>query len=73
MNKLPQRIERVGVPPVKRQGIKTKLVPFIFNSVVNPAFPLRIRESKSQSGGGRGNSADSLISVFVKDVGSHAY
>ncbi|MCI0660568.1 MAG: Dam family site-specific DNA-(adenine-N6)-methyltransferase [Acidobacteria bacterium] len=33
MNKLPKKITRVGVPPVKCQGIKTKLVPFIFSSV----------------------------------------
>src|SRR5215510_5039291 len=33
MNMLPQIISRIGVPPVKCQGIKTKLVPFIFNSV----------------------------------------
>ncbi|MGH9753324.1 MAG: DNA adenine methylase [Blastocatellia bacterium] len=33
MNKSPQKSWRVGVPPVKCQGIKTKLVPFIFNSI----------------------------------------
>ena len=33
MNKLPLQIERVGVPPIKCQGIKTKLVPFIFSSI----------------------------------------
>jgi len=31
MNRLPQKIKRVGVPPVKCQGVKTKLAPFIFN------------------------------------------
>lgn len=33
MNKLPQKVARVGVPPLKCQGIKTKLVPFIFSSL----------------------------------------
>jgi DNA adenine methylase len=33
MNKLPLRIVHVGVPPIKCQGIKTKLVPFIFSSI----------------------------------------
>jgi DNA adenine methylase len=33
MNQLPKKISRVGVPPVKCQGIKTKLVPFIFSSI----------------------------------------
>src|SRR5579872_189904 len=33
MTSLPRIISRVGVPPVKCQGIKTKLVPFIFRSV----------------------------------------
>lgn len=30
---LPLQLERVGVPPVKCQGIKTKLVPFILGSI----------------------------------------
>lgn len=30
---LPKRIERVSVPPIKCQGIKTKLVPFILSSI----------------------------------------
>ncbi len=34
MSKLPAHLNRVGVPPIKCQGIKTKLVPFIFNSIV---------------------------------------
>ena len=33
MDKLPFQIGQVGVPPVKCQGIKTKLVPFIFSSI----------------------------------------
>ncbi|MGH9834250.1 MAG: DNA adenine methylase [Blastocatellia bacterium] len=33
MNQAPFKIRRVGVPPLKCQGIKTKLVPFIFNSI----------------------------------------
>lgn len=33
MNKLPFQISHVGVPPIKCQGIKTKLAPFIFNSI----------------------------------------
>ena len=33
MSKLPFQIGHVGVPPIKCQGIKTKLVPFIFNSL----------------------------------------
>lgn len=33
MNRLPFEISHVGVPPIKCQGIKTKLVPFIFNSI----------------------------------------
>jgi hypothetical protein len=33
MNILPQKISRIGVPPVKCQGIKTKLAPSIFNSI----------------------------------------
>jgi len=33
MNSLPFDIDHVGVPPIKCQGIKTKLVPFIFSSV----------------------------------------
>lgn len=34
MSKLPFQIQHVGVPPIKCQGIKTKLVPFIFSSIV---------------------------------------
>lgn len=30
---LPRKTAHVGVPPIKCQGIKTKLVPFIFNSI----------------------------------------
>ena len=33
MSKLPFQIGHVGVPPIKCQGIKTKLVPFIFSSL----------------------------------------
>lgn len=33
MNNLPFDISYVGVPPIKCQGIKTKLVPFIFHSI----------------------------------------
>ena len=33
MNALPFDIDHVGVPPIKCQGIKTKLVPFIFRSI----------------------------------------
>ncbi len=33
MSKLPFKISQVSVPPVKCQGIKSKLVPFIFNSI----------------------------------------
>lgn len=33
MNSLPFPIAHVGVPPIKCQGIKTKLVPFIFSSI----------------------------------------
>ena len=33
MIRLPIHISRVSVPPIKCQGIKTKLVPFIFNSI----------------------------------------
>ncbi len=33
MSKLPFQIPHVGVPPIKCQGIKTKLVPFILNSI----------------------------------------
>lgn len=33
MNLLPQNIEKVHVPPIKIQGIKTKLVPFIAKSI----------------------------------------
>lgn len=33
MNALPFDIDRVGVPPIKCQGIKTRLVPFIFRSI----------------------------------------
>jgi DNA adenine methylase len=33
MSKLPLQIPHVGVPPIKCQGIKTKLVPFILNSI----------------------------------------
>lgn len=33
MSRLPLSIGHVGVPPIKCQGIKTKLVPFIFSSV----------------------------------------
>ena len=33
MNELPFQIGRVMVPPIKCQGIKTKLVPFIFKSI----------------------------------------
>lgn len=34
MSKLPFAIGHVGVPPIKCQGIKTKLIPFIFRSLV---------------------------------------
>lgn len=30
---LPKRIQKVGIPPIKCQGIKTKLVPFIASSI----------------------------------------
>src|SRR6185503_5944602 len=33
MNNLPFQIGHVRVPPIKCQGIKTKLVPFILNSI----------------------------------------
>lgn len=33
MNNLPFHVTHVGVPPIKCQGIKTKLVPFIFDNV----------------------------------------
>lgn len=33
MTSLPHNISHVGVPPIKCQGIKTKLVPFIFSSI----------------------------------------
>ncbi|MBU0507913.1 Dam family site-specific DNA-(adenine-N6)-methyltransferase [bacterium] len=33
MNSLPFDIDHVGVPPIKCQGIKTKLVPFIFQNI----------------------------------------
>ncbi|GAB4491093.1 MAG: Dam family site-specific DNA-(adenine-N6)-methyltransferase [Saprospiraceae bacterium] len=33
MNRLPRHIEKVGVPPVKCQGIKTKLVNFIAENI----------------------------------------
>lgn len=33
MTKLPFRTGHVGVPPIKCQGIKTKLVPFIFENI----------------------------------------
>lgn len=33
MNKLPREVVSVGVPPLKCQGIKTKLVPFILQSL----------------------------------------
>ena len=33
MSKLPVQPNRIGVPPIKCQGIKTKLIPFIFNSI----------------------------------------
>lgn len=33
MNTLPFKISHVGVPPLKCQGIKTKLIPFIFSSI----------------------------------------
>jgi DNA adenine methylase len=32
-NSLPFQIDQVKVPPIKCQGIKTKLVPFIFNNI----------------------------------------
>ena len=34
MDCLPVTIAHVGVPPIKCQGIKTKLVPFLFSSIV---------------------------------------
>ena len=34
MTALPFAIARVGTPPIKCQGIKTKLIPFIFSSIV---------------------------------------
>ena len=33
MTILPRQVGHIGVPPVKCQGIKTKLVPFIFVNV----------------------------------------
>ena len=33
LNSLPFRVDRVKVPPIKCQGIKTKLVPFIFRNI----------------------------------------
>src|SRR5260221_8590 len=33
MTELPFNIAHVGTPPVKCQGIKTKLIPFIFSSI----------------------------------------
>lgn len=33
MKKLPRRVDHVGTPPLKCQGIKTKLVPFIFQHI----------------------------------------
>lgn len=33
MTSLPCKLELVGVPPIKCQGIKTKLVPFIFSQI----------------------------------------
>jgi len=33
MSELPFQIGRVDIPPIKCQGIKTKLVPFIFSSI----------------------------------------
>ncbi|NJP09801.1 MAG: Dam family site-specific DNA-(adenine-N6)-methyltransferase [Leptolyngbyaceae cyanobacterium RU_5_1] len=33
MSSLPLQIKRVGVPPIKCQGIKTKLVPFILSQI----------------------------------------
>jgi DNA adenine methylase len=33
MSNLPFQVQHVGVPPIKCQGIKTKLVPFIFSSI----------------------------------------
>jgi len=33
VSNLPFQIQHVGVPPIKCQGIKTKLVPFIFRSI----------------------------------------
>lgn len=33
MDLLPNKIDKVSVPPLKIQGIKTKLVPFIMNSI----------------------------------------
>ncbi|MBL8203765.1 MAG: Dam family site-specific DNA-(adenine-N6)-methyltransferase [Blastocatellia bacterium] len=33
MNNLPFQIAHIGVPPIKCQGIKTKLVPFIFSNL----------------------------------------
>ena len=35
---LPKRLSRIGVPPVKCQGIKTKLVPFILGSIKWKAY-----------------------------------
>lgn len=34
MNRLPLKIKYVKAPPIKCQGIKTKLVPFIFDSIM---------------------------------------
>lgn len=34
MSVLPVKVGQVGVPPIKCQGIKTKLVPFIFSSLL---------------------------------------
>jgi DNA adenine methylase len=39
MNHLPFQIAHVGVPPIKCQGIKTKLVPFIFSNLRWEADP----------------------------------
>lgn len=37
MSQLPLKINHANAPPIKCQGIKTKLVPFIFNSIIwNP-------------------------------------
>ncbi len=39
MTCLPYQIAHIGVPPIKCQGIKTKLVPFIFSSIRWEAEP----------------------------------